>query len=161
MKSRSRRVVQFPIIILATVLTIVMTPGAAVAANPVLWQCQPFGGGINYACTKITSAPAGGVQVLDRNSGIIYTLYNGNSVALWGWSIDNSGHCGVAGNPYVWSIVWQNAGNHYAYIGDHYLKTGDVEDWNDFIDHRGNLGNEAHNQGYGNSGTCDVYYPAK
>jgi hypothetical protein len=131
--------------------------GRAVSAvGSGLWHCSPFGDNFTYACTTITSAPAGGVQVLDRVSNRIYTLYNGNSIALWAWYKDTSGRCGVGGNSYVWWILWQNQGYHYAYIGDHYLNTGPVSNWNDFTDTWGNLGNDLHYFGTG-SGTCDVF----
>jgi hypothetical protein len=141
---------------LVTVLAIVMTPSPAGAVGAGLWQCSPFGDGQTYACTTITSAPSGGVQVLDRISGRIYTLHNGNSIALQWWWTDTSGRCGVGGNSYVWVIGWQNQGYHYAFIGDHYLNTGSVSNWNDYTDSRGNLGNNAHYAGIG-SGTCDIF----
>ncbi|MBP2327456.1 hypothetical protein JOF56_007841 [Kibdelosporangium banguiense] len=150
---------------MATVLAMVLTPGPAGAAGAVLWECWPFSGNEQFACTTITSAPAAGVQVLDHNTGQIYTLRNGNSVALWSWSKDKSGQCGVYQNEYVWIIAWQNAGFHWAYIGDHYVKTGEVPDWNDFpdsLDHlgypglRGHLGDRYHDGGTGR-GTCDIY----
>ena len=153
---RWRRVVQFPIILLAAALAIVMTPGPASADGVGLWHCSPFGDDLTYACTTITSAPAGGVQVLDRQTGQIYTLHNGNSIALWGWYKDTSGQCGVHGNPYVWVIAWQNAGFHTARIGDYYLNTGNVANWNNFPDRWGHLGDENHFFGFG-SGTCDVF----
>ncbi|NUT50225.1 MAG: hypothetical protein HOV94_23390 [Saccharothrix sp.] len=68
-----------------TVLAIVMTPGPASAIGVGLWYCSPFGNGRTYTCTTITSAPAGGVQVYDWYDGQIYTLHNGNSVALQYW----------------------------------------------------------------------------
>jgi hypothetical protein len=156
-KPRWRRVVQFPIVILATALAIVMTPGPAGADGVGLWQCKPFDDNLQYACTTITSAPAGGVQVLDRSTNQIYTLHNGNSVALYAWAKDTSGQCGIGGNDYVWMIDWQNAGRHWAYIGDHYLNTGDVPNWNNFPDRLGWLGNKKHALGFG-SGTCDVLH---
>jgi hypothetical protein len=113
MKPRWRRVVQFPIIVSATLLAIVLTPSPAGAVGAGLWHCSPFGDGQTYACTTITSAPSGGVQVLDRISGQIYTLRNGNSIALEVWWTDTSGRCGVGGNSYVWVVGWQNQGYHY------------------------------------------------
>jgi len=141
---------------LVAALAIVMTPNPAGAVGAGLWQCSPFGDGQTYACTTITSAPSAGVQVLDRVSGRIYTLHNGNSIALLSWWKDTSGRCGVGGNSYVWVVGWQNQGYHYAFIGDHYLNTGPVSNWNDYTDSRGNLGNNAHYAGIG-SGTCDIF----
>lgn len=155
MKPRWRLFVHFPIVILVAVLSIVITPRAASAASPVLWECKPFSSA-SEVCTVITSAPAGGVQVLDRFSDRIYTLYNGNSVAVYWWYIDTSGGCGVHGNQYVWVIAWQNNGYHWAYIGDHYLKTGEVWHWQPFTNFKGGtLGND--NYGGRGSGTCDIF----
>ena len=155
-KPRWRRVVRFPIIMSAVALAVFLSPGPASADGVGLWQCKPFTDDLQYACTTITSAPAGGVQVLDRSANQVHTLHNGDSIALWAWAKDTSGQCGVGGNPYVWIVDWQNAGRHWAYIGDHYLNTGTVRNWNDFPDRWGWLGNQKHDLGFG-SGTCDVF----
>lgn len=156
MKHSWRRVVQFPIITAVTILATVTTPGAASAVGAGLWHCSPFSDGRTYACTTITSAPAAGVQVLDHATAEIRTLYNGNSIALQYWHTDESGLCGVANNPYVWVIAWQNQGWHFAYIGDHYLNTGKPSNWWTYTDYLGELGNDRHNAGPG-SGTCDNF----
>jgi hypothetical protein len=56
----------------------------------------------------------------------VVTLYNGNSVYLGGWYIDQSGLCGINGDPYVWQIWWNSptSAAHWAVIGDWYLATG-------------------------------------
>lgn len=123
---------------------------AVPAAAATLWHCG------NKTCTVVTSAPAGGVQVLDRATNRIATLYNGNSVHLVGWGIDHSARCG-RGNYYVWRISWYAGGTyHYGYIGDYYLATGDRTTWGEFPVRPGS------SQGLGilwlgqGSGSCDV-----
>lgn len=94
--------------------------------------------------------------MLDQVSSDIYTLHNGNSIVLHCRHKDTSGLCGVGGDPYVWVVGRQNAGYHYAYIGDYYLNTGSVSNWNNYPDLGGHLGDEDHYAGPG-SGTCDVF----
>ncbi|MEV6298227.1 hypothetical protein AB0M02_02350 [Actinoplanes sp. NPDC051861] len=156
MKPLRRRFSQFFVIAFMAALSMVATTGPAGAAGRSLWNCSPFGEGYKYACTTITSAPAGGVQVLDRYTNQIYTLRNGNSIALLSWYNDTSGQCGVFGNPYVWIIAWQNQGYHQAFIGDYYLATGRASTWKLFTDDWGALGNRAHARGDG-TGTCDIF----
>lgn len=156
MKLRWRRVVRFPIVALAAVLAIMMMPSVAGAIGVGLWHCSPLGDGVEYTCTTIKAAPSGGVQVYDYYDGEIYTLFNGNSVVIHYWHLDQSGLCGVNGNPYVWVIGWQNGGVHLAYIGDYYLNTGQVSNWNDYPDRGGHLGDNDHYAGPG-SGTCDNF----
>jgi hypothetical protein len=85
-------------------------------------------------CTVITNAPASGVQVLDRSYNKVVTLYNGNTVYLGYWLIDQSGRCGINGDPYVWVIWWRSptSAAHWAYIGDWYLATGSASTWKPF-----------------------------
>jgi hypothetical protein len=134
----------------------IAAPTSQAAAD--LWHCpDPQGLNQTHACTRIKNAPSSGVRVLDRNRGWIFILYNGNSVALSHWYKDTSGKCGVHGDPYVWNIEWRDrTGYHWAYIGDWYLATGAVSEWNWFTDYRGNLGNSAHDAGTGR-GTCDEF----
>ncbi len=78
-------------------------------------------------------------------------------MALEGWRKDTSGKYGVHGDVYVWSIEWRSrTGYYWAHIGDWYLATGAVSEWNWFTDYLGNLGNSAHDGGTG-SGTCDKF----
>ncbi|HEX6470882.1 MAG TPA: hypothetical protein VF069_17415 [Streptosporangiaceae bacterium] len=140
-------------------------PPAAVAAAPAsadaigygLWHCTPFDPLYDYACTTIIDAPATGVQVLDRNTGVIRSLHNGDSVALVAWAKDSSGKCGIHGDSYVWKIAWV-AGqvDRMAFIGDYYLNTGSVDNWNFYPDYWGTLGDNDHYIGTGH-GTCDVF----
>jgi hypothetical protein len=129
-------------------------PGGADAAATGLWHCPLDGDGYTYACTTIKKAPSGGVRVLDRVTGQVYTLHNGNSVALDRWYTDTSGRCGVHGNSYVWSIIWSNNERHQAFIGDYYLNTGTVSNWSTFSDSWGPLGEQYGGRG---SGTCDIF----
>lgn len=132
--------------------------GAAPAQAANLYHCATsLDPGRTRACTTITSAPSTGVEVLDRYNGTRVRLYNGNSVVLHKWKIDDSGLCGVHGDKYVWTVLWTNAsGRHWAVIGDYYLATGAVSNWNDFTDAYGNLGNYWHYKGHG-SGACNVF----
>ncbi|MFF3869599.1 hypothetical protein [Micromonospora sp. NPDC001898] len=124
------------------------------AAAAGLWHCSPFNDIHTYACTTIKNAPAGGVQVLDRNNNTIYRLYNGDSITLKVWFTDTIGLCGVNGNPYVWAIEWANNGRHEAYIGDYYLNTGTYSNWSTFTDSWGTLGSQGAGSG---SGYCNTF----
>ncbi|WP_157574553.1 hypothetical protein [Jiangella muralis] len=122
------------------------TEQTVAAAN--LWTCRlpstspPFY--FEEVCTTITSAPASGVRVLDRSTGRNVTLYNGNSVFLGAWFVDNAGLCGVNGDPYVWRIWWMDGsgGQHHAYIGDWYLSTGSASYWASYPHPRGGTLND-------------------
>lgn len=109
-------------------------------------------------CTRITSAPASGVQVRDHLTNRTKTLYNGDTVYLHTWSRDRTGLCGVNGNSYVWYIGWVDPGGaHGAFIGDHYLATGGVDHWYWFRTKPGGsqvLGDL--DQGWG-GGACNIY----
>ncbi|WP_053203743.1 hypothetical protein [Jiangella muralis] len=113
-------------------------PAAKVTAAASLWHCRiPYANPPYYTdevCTRITSAPASGVRVLDRTTGQNVTLYNGNSVFLNWWWVDSSGQCGINGDPYVWQIWWadRSGRRHHGYIGDWYLATGGVGTWKPF-----------------------------
>ena len=109
------------------------------------------------ACTTITSAPAGGVEVYDRYQGRNVRLYNGYSVVLESWREDTSGLCGVHNDPYVWMVGWIDGnGRHYAVIGDYYVATGPDEYWRAFQDFYGPLGDQSRS-GPPGSGTCNVF----
>jgi hypothetical protein len=129
----------------AVMLTAVMVTTAASQANE-LWHCSPDPQSTAIrACTRIKNAPTSGVQVRDHQFGEITTLYNGNSVQLGNWAWDTSGLCGIHGDPYVWGIDWfRPTGNggfrkHSATIGDWYLATGTVPQWNWFTDYKGQV----------------------
>lgn len=137
-------------------MTLVAVPGSANAIGYGLWHCTPWAPLYDYACTTIINAPASGVQVLDHNSGIIYSLHNGDNIALVAWAKDSSGKCGIHGDSYVWKIAWVAETDHWAYIGDYYLNTGSVDNWNSYPDYWGPLGDNAHYLGTGH-GTCNVF----
>lgn len=142
----------------AAVAAAVVTPAAAHATGAGLWTCSPFADGSGpYACTTITSAP-NGVQVKDHRTGRIFTLHDGDSVALLSWSLDQGQPplCGTTKDRYVWDIGWQNGGEFDAKIGDVFLNTGKVSNWNDYIVDGWNLGSQ-HWKEPDSSGTCDVY----
>ena len=157
-----RRFVRLSLVIAAIAMALVAVPTAANATPGAgLWPCDPYGDGLTYACTTIKSAPSSGVQVYDHVNGEVITLYNGNSIVLWAWATDTSGLCGINGDSYVWNIEWVNGSNyHSAYIGDYYLNTGSVANWNDYEDYRGNLGNYEHYVGVG-SGPCNNFNPTR
>ncbi len=121
----------------------VVQASPAQAAN--LWPC--YIAETNGTCTTITSAPSSGVQVKDRYSGAVITLYNGNSVQVVGWGIDPSYRCGV-NNGRFWKIRWEPRPNvlRWAYIGDWYLATGHPSTWQ----------HKFPKLGTGYNGTCDV-----
>ena len=154
MRPRWRHFARLSIVMLVAAFSMVIMPRAASAATPVLWKCYPFSS-TPWTCTVVTKGP---VQVKDHSNSQIVTLYNGNSVALGSWSRDSSGGCGVFGNPIVWRIYWYNGGTvHFAYIGDHYLRTGDFADWFNYPYGDGPLLLGDAYAGYGSGGTCDVY----
>lgn len=140
-------------------LTVTLITPATAEASANLYHCSPFGGD-TYACTTITGAPSSGIHVLDRQTGTVVTWTNGTSVALWQWAVDTGSSCGVNGDQYVWAVRWYSGGSkHWGVLGDWWLATGAVSDWNGYTDHWGNLGNAAHDAGSG-SGTCDRFTPA-
>ncbi len=156
MGSRLARIVA----VASTVIAMVwIGPGAAQAAT--LKRCDPFADGYHWVCTTVTSAPADGVRVLDRTTGQVVTWRNGTSVALDHWAVDTGSpaRCGVHGDLFVWAVTWWDNGFHWGVIGDYYLNTGQVKDWDPKTDSFGNLGNPAHDDGYG-TGTCNVFNPA-
>lgn len=133
---------------------------AVAEASPTLNHCSPFGDGYTYVCTTVTGAPATGVHVLDRTTGTVVTWYNGTSVALHVWAVDTGSQCGVNGDHYVWGVLWQASGfQHFGVLGDWWLNTGSVSDWNGVTDSWGHLGDANHDDGSG-SGTCNVFTPA-
>lgn len=109
------------------IVAVVAQAVPASAAN--LWHCG------NGVCTTITSAPRTGVYVKDRlhNLAFNWILHNGNSVKLVGWGVDRSNQCGGS-SGYVWLIFWtlEDGSTHSAYIGDHYLATGNSSYWAHF-----------------------------
>lgn len=132
--------------------------GAAPAQAANLYTCYTsLDPGRARACTTITSAPAGGVEVYDRTQGQNVRLYNGNSVVLETWHIDSSGLCGVHGDKFVWTVQWLNgSGGHFAVIGDYYLATGSESNWKSFHDGYGPLGDNSRH-GMDGSTTCDRF----
>ncbi|MFB4296661.1 hypothetical protein [Actinomadura sp. NTSP31] len=100
MTTRRRRFVRVSAVVAATALTASGLSGVSNATGAGIWNCSP-GNGFTYACTTITSAPASGVQVLDRDFNVVVTLHNGDNVAIDSWGKDTSGLCGVGGDPYV------------------------------------------------------------
>lgn len=152
----SRRIAYLLGLLLAAAL---ISPATA-EASANLWHCSPFGDGYTYACTTITSAPTSGVHVLDRSTNSVVTWHNGTTVALLVWATDLGSSCGVNGDHYVWAVGWYASGtSHWGVLGDWWLSTGSVSDWNGYTDSWGNLGNAAHDRGSG-SGTCDQFNPA-
>jgi hypothetical protein len=146
--------------LLGLLLAAALISPAAAEASANLWHCSPFGDGYTYACTTVTGAPSTGVHVLDRTTGTVVTWYNGTSVALWEWAVDTGSSCGVNGDHYVWDVWWSAGGAwHWGVLGDWWLATGSVSDWNGYTDSWGNLGNATHDAGSG-SGTCDKFNPA-
>lgn len=145
----------------AMMATALLVTAATSQAND-LWRCFAPGSSAPRACTRIKNAPSSGVQVKDHQTGEITILHNTNSVMLGNWAKDRSGLCGIHGDPYVWFIEWYrplaNGGHrkHAATIGDWYLATGTVPQWNWFTDYKGNLGNQNHFLGTG-TGTCDRF----
>jgi hypothetical protein len=122
-------------VVLAAVISIaggLVVSAPAADAAPNLWVCRPFTK--NLACTVVTSAPAGGVQVLDRQVGHVVTWPNGTSVALDHWYTDFSHQCGINGDDIVWRVVWRKPDGRggFAYIGDYYLATGPESYWENF-----------------------------
>jgi hypothetical protein len=98
------------------------------------------------------------VQVKDRYSGYIYTLYNGDSVVLASFNVDEYGLCGVNGDRTVWKVGWVSGGRtHLAVIGDYYLATGSFSTWRYATDSWGRMDNDYHRiPGNTNSpATCD------
>ena len=141
-------------------LTAALIAPATAEASSNLYHCSPFGDGYTYACTTITNAPATGIRVLDRTTGTTVTWYNGTSVALYAWAVDLGSSCGVNGDHYVWGVEWYASGfTHFGVLGDWWLATGAVSNWNGFTDSWGNLGNSNHDDGSG-SGTCNNFTPA-
>jgi hypothetical protein len=130
--------------------------GAAPAQAANLWHCTTdLDPNTTRACTTVTSAPAGGVEVYDRYQSRNVRLYNGASVVLVVYGYDESGLCGVHDDPYVWMVGWiDGSGTHYAVIGDYYLATGPDSHWRDFRDDYGRLGDQG---GTHATGTCDVF----
>ncbi len=131
---------------------------ATPASAATLFPCDPYNSPYTYLCTRITSAPAHGVQVKDRNSGYIYTLHNGDSVVLASYNVDDYGLCAINGDPFVWKIGWVSQGRrHLAVIGDWYLATGSFATWRKATDSWGRMDN-AHHRIPGNTNnraTCD------
>lgn len=141
-------------------LTAALIVPAAAEATPNLYHCSPLGDGYAYACTTVTGAPSTGIRVLDRSTGTVVTWYNGTSVVLWSWAVDTGSSCGVNGDHYVWAVEWYGSGSvHWGVLGDWWLATGSVSNWNSFTDDRGHLGDANHDDGSG-SGTCDKFNPA-
>lgn len=127
---------------LALATVVVQAPAAAAAT---LFPCDPYGTPYSYLCTRITGAPASGVQVYDRNLGHVDTLYNGDSVVLLAWNIDDYGLCGIDGDPYVWKVGWVSGGyRHWGMIGDYYLATGSFSTWRAARDSFGRMDEPAH-----------------
>lgn len=153
-----RRVVQASTVTAAMALMAVGLSGVASAGGAGLWNCST-GDGYIHACTTITSAPASGVQVFDQENYRTITLHNGDNVALYKWAKDTSGECGVGGDAYVWWIEWNDGMPSSGYIGDYYLNTGSVSNWNGYPDPSpliGTLGDYKHFLGTG-SGACNVF----
>jgi len=137
-----------------------IAPATAEASTNNLSHCSPFGDGYTYACTSVTGAPSTGIHVLDRTTGTVVTWYNGTTVALWAWAVDTGSSCGVNGDQYVWGVEWYASGfTHFGVLGDWWLATGAVSDWNGYTDSRGHLGDSNHDDGSG-SGTCNTFTPA-
>ncbi|MEO6501577.1 MAG: hypothetical protein ABIQ09_06665 [Jatrophihabitantaceae bacterium] len=146
--------------LLGLLLTAALITPTTAGASPNLYHCSPFGDGYTYACTTIRNAPTSGIRVLDRTTGNVVTWYNGTTVALYHWAVDTGSSCGVNGDHYVWAVKWYASGyTHWGVLGDWWLATGSVSDWNGYTDSWGNLGNYAHDDGSG-SGTCDKFNPA-
>ncbi|MEO6501090.1 MAG: hypothetical protein ABIQ09_04180 [Jatrophihabitantaceae bacterium] len=145
--------------LLGLLLTAALITPATAEASANLYHCSPLGNGYTYACTTITNAPSTGVRVWDRTTGTVVTWYNGTSVALYGWATDTGSSCGVNGDHYVWGVQWYASGFiHFGVLGDWWVATGAVSDWNGYTDSWGTLGNSAHNNGSG-SGTCNTFFP--
>jgi len=151
---------RFLAFLLSLLVAAALISPATAEATANLWHCSPFPGddGI-YACTTITGAPSTGIHVLDRSNGTTVTWYNGTSVALWEWAVDAGSSCGVNGDHYVWDVWWYAGGTrHGGVLGDWWLATGSVSDWNGFTDSWGHLGDVLHDAG-SSSGTCNYFSP--
>lgn len=154
------RLVRRIAVLLGLLLAVALAVPTTAEASANLYHCSPFGDGWTYACTTITGAPSSGIHVLDRNTHTVVTWYNGTNVALRGWATDTGSSCGVNGDQYVWGVRWTDASGfiHFGVLGDWWLATGAVSDWNGYFDSWGTLGNYRHANGSG-SGTCDVFDP--
>lgn len=140
-------------------LTAALIAPATAEASANLYHCSPFGDGYTYACTTITGASSSGIHVYDRTAGTTVTWYNGTNVALYGWAVDTGSSCGVNGDHYVWGVQWYASGyRHFGVLGDWWLATGTVSNWNGYTDSWGNLGGYSHDNGAG-SGTCNNFTP--
>jgi hypothetical protein len=128
--------------------------GAPAAHAATLSVCRPWN--TNRACTVVTSAPAGGVQVLDRTVNRVVTWQNGTSVALETWYTDIGHQCGINGDDIVWRVNWRkpDGTGGVAYIGDYYLDTGSRANWSNFTVDGVPL--SQHNGGRGR-GSCDRF----
>lgn len=133
-------------VLLAVGLAVASTLAFATPASAAtLFPCDPYGTPYSYLCTRVTSAPASGVQVYDRARGHVDTLHNGDSVVLLAWNLDDYGLCGINGDPYVWKVGWVSRGvTHWGMIGDYYLSTGSYATWSAARDSFGRLDNTAH-----------------